>query len=218
MKPSFADTRGDVELFMSHFISDEFWLPVRNRGRFEGTASLYANELKKFGVQIVDPARFRDMVLPHTRQELINQQEALVASTIVEFYGSAYLSDIANFFRTEAGKRMLLVAANEELYLIGFGPAKWGDRIDNWADHLSLQDLTHYSAFLSTPAGDFLVRTGEEATRALLSPLRAHPNHFTPDLSQSFVLEILEADGVVEFSNRFQRQTLIRDIAAGLDQ
>lgn len=216
--PTFADTKEDVELFMSHFISDEFWSPVRNRGRFEVTASLYANELQSHGVRVVDSARFRDMILPHTRQELIDQQEALVADTVLEYYGAAYLSDITDFFRTETGERMLLVAANEDIFVIGFGISGWSDKIDSWADYLSLQDLTHYSAFTSTPAGTFFVNTNQEATRVLLSPLRAHPNHFTPNLNQSFVLEILEADGVVEVSNRFAHQALLREIAAVLDQ
>lgn len=61
------------------------------------------------------------------------------------------------------------------------------------------------------------VNTNREATRVLLSQLRAHPNHFMPNPNQSFVLEILEADGVVEFSNRFVRQTLLREIAAALE-
>lgn len=154
-KPTFADTREDVELFMSHFISDDFWSPVRNRGRFEVTASLYADELQRYGVRVADPARFRDMILRQTRQELIDQQEALVADAVLEFYGAAYLSDIADFFRTKTGERMLSVAANEEMFVVGFGVSEWSDAIDSWAGYLSLHDRTRYSAFTSTPAGNF---------------------------------------------------------------
>lgn len=226
-KPSFADTSEDVELFMSHFISEGFWFGVRNRGRIDA-AYFYATALGQIDVQIADMTRFREMTPAETVQEIFNQQEALVAGIIVEHYGVEYLSDIADFFQTPTGERMLLIAAQEgifvqrsdttEVFIERRFESEWNYNFASWTDYLTFQDFTQYSAFTRTPAGAFFIENTWEIRRISRAEIVASPYFFKPNLNQQFVLEILEAEGVVEFRNRFARQTLVREIKAALGQ
>ena len=219
-KPSFADAREDVEFFMTHFMSDGVWGSIRNIGRFNVAANEYADELQIYDVDVIDTARFRDMIIPHIRQELIDQQEAHVADAILEYFGADDLSDIVYFFRNETGEKMLVVAATEGISMYGHRRRQWSEEMVGWSDYLSLQDLTYYSNFISTSAGAKFIHSRDEllqfAFRAFLrSPARFK---FEPNLNQPFILEILETDGVVEFSNSLGHQTLRREIGGGLDQ
>ncbi|WP_342075070.1 hypothetical protein [Yoonia sp. SS1-5] len=214
--PLYADAGEDIDFFMSHFLDDAFWSPARNSGRLN-VAYEYEEELRAKDIQVVDEARFRDMIPAEAVQEIIDQQETLVAETISEHYGAAHLSDIAEFFHSPTGERMLLIAEEEGTFASGRSVTDWNEGIQSWADNLPLQDFTRYNAFTRTPAGTFFIHNALEIRQISMSRLTASPYFFKPNLNQEFVLQIFKAEGVVEFPNRFVRQTMIREIEATLE-
>lgn len=215
-KPLYADTKEDIDFFMSHFLDEAFWSPARNSGRLN-VANFYEEELRANDIQVVDEARFRDMIPVETVQEVIDQQEALVAETISEYYGVEYLSDIVDFFRSPTGERLLSIAEKEGTFASRQSVTDWNEGIQSWDDTLSLQDFTRFNAFTRTPAGTFFIQRTLEIRQISISKLIASPYFFEPNLNQQFVLQIFETEGIVEFPNRFVRQTMIREIEAVLE-
>ena len=113
---------------------------------------------------------------------------------------------------------MLSAAAEKNLFSQDVYRTDWNEKIEDWSDCLQLRDFTRFSAFTLTPAGRaFTNKTSEipDTWRYELShrPLRYS---FRPNLNQHFIVEILEADGVVAFSSPTDRQNLIREINAAL--
>ena len=211
-----ADTREDARFFTTHLMGKGIWFRIRNDHR-SNTVRFYSEALKTHNARVVDESRFFEMIPARTAQDIFDQHRAFVENITVEQYGPDRLAQIVDFFETPTGGRMLSIAEDEGLFApVHMGNLEYREVLDNWASYLELDDFTRYSAFTSgLPGGSFLT-TRQEIQDITMSTISTAPGFFQPNLN--VLLEIIEADGVIEFPNDFVRTNSIREIERYLAQ
>lgn len=215
-KGTFADTNDDARFFIAHLMGEGIWFRLRNNHSFN-TAHFYREAFKTHNAHVVDERRFRSMLPSRTAQDIFDQHRSFVESIIIEQFGADDLSEVIDFFQSPTGERILLIAEDEGLFVPKYtGRDGYLEVLDDWASYLELDEFTRYSAFISMPPGESFLQTRQEVQDITMATISTAPGFFQPDLN--VLLEIIEADGVVEFPNDFVREDMKREIEAFLAQ
>ncbi|MDO6589002.1 MULTISPECIES: hypothetical protein [Rhodobacterales] len=215
-KASFADTSEDARFFISHLMGDGLWIRIQTDHRLN-TERFYREALDTDNARVVDERRFYALIPKRTAQDIFDEHRTFVENITVEQFGADGLSEIVDFFQTPTGERMLSIAKDEGIFEPKYS-GRYGYRevLDDWGSYLELDDFTRYSAFTSRPPGEAFIVTRQEIQDITMSTISTAPGFFEPSLEP--LLEMIEADGVVEFPADFVRQNMIRDIERFLAQ
>ena len=157
---------------------------------------------------------FLDLMPESATNDAVYRLKNHIAEVIIQSYGSEYLAEISNFFRTQTGERMLIIARQNELFKRLHRQSPHGGPVERWKTYLSLGDLSHYRAFTNTPAGKFFVQQTWAVRRKLHYEIHEISRWPNAPLDQSYFVEILEADGILKFPNRTMRTSLIQELSA----
>lgn len=209
---AWADPKDDASLFLSHFIDQTTWKQVHALSN-ENYVRRYRLSLQQEGVAIVDPERFLAMLPDLAADEAVEQIKSHLRDMVVEFYGAENLSEIMNFFRTPAGKRMLEVARDEKLFRYLHRQSPRGGPIDRWGDYLSLQERAHFSVFSKTPAGELFVAETWRLRNKVFYEIAEISRWPDAPLNRPYIVDIMKTDGVLQFPNRTLRQSLISELS-----
>ena len=206
-----ANSKNDAALFMSNFIDQRYWDDVHRRSELR-KPRIYRRALLERNVTIADAERFQDMIPESAAAETVQRLKSHVAMFIIESYEPDHLSQIADFFRRPVGKKMLLIAKENNLFKKLHSQTRFRGPIDQWRDYLSLQERAHFGAFASTPAGQAFVNQTWAVRRALHYEITEMARWPDPPLNRPYIVEILKVDGILRFPNPVTRQTLIREL------
>jgi hypothetical protein len=210
-----ASPEDDADLFMSHFIDQKNW-DMKNPLIYRKNVRRYSEPLRKRGVTIIDQSRFEQLIPEHATEDVLQQRKSHVAEIIIESYGAENLAQIADFFRTPFGQKMLLIAKEEKLFdrqlRSSLKRGKNGP-INRWRSYLSPLELAHFSTFANTPSGQVFVKQTWKVRRSVHNEFW-NPSHWpAPPLDRPYIVEIMKTDGVLKFPNRIVRQSLISELS-----
>lgn len=211
--PSLADPEDDVALYIEHFIDQSYWDSAHRRGKGV-SALLYRKSLSERGVAIVDRKAFINMIPDVAADEAVERLKWHAGQFIIESYGQRYLYEIAVFFRTPTGQKMLAIAKDQNLFKVLHRQSPKGGPIERWRDHLSPLDRARFNAFANSEAGQFFVTQTWAVRRSLHYLIGESSRWPEPPLNRPYIVDILKADGILKFPNRIIRQTLISELGA----
>lgn len=180
----------------------------------------YARALDDLGGSVADPGRFAAMLPDAVVADYPLLFRHRLSERLAEVLTADELSGVAAFMQTETGALLFAVGmqphpvpgAGHMVSDIGMFP---GANVDLSA-FLTTEEMAEYAAFLNSEAGRALRR---ERVGVSLSGLGAyfftimHAQRAEPRLSEPYVIEILETDGIVTFPNRIARRDVIRSLA-----
>ncbi|MEP1537242.1 MAG: hypothetical protein ABJQ34_00685 [Paracoccaceae bacterium] len=210
-----ADPKDDADFFMSYFIDQREW--DRSYRIIEWNSPiLYRDALLEKNVIVLDRGRFRDLMPDTATEDTLQLLKSHVTDFVVESYGTDTLAKIAEFFRTPTGKKMLIVAKNEVIFEQRTILGRNKHPMREWGNHLSVLEFAQYNSFTNTPAGRVFFERTVAIRRAVGYEMTEVSKWPTPSINKSYIVEIIKADGVLKFSNRTARQSLIRELSASI--
>ncbi|MEP3847490.1 MAG: hypothetical protein ABJM43_19260 [Paracoccaceae bacterium] len=223
-----ADEKEDAAFYVTHFLpsflagTDAFPRPTG----FFPWDRYYKDLFASRHIQILDRKRFNSMFPQSAIDDAFQQLRGYTSEAVVEFYGPENLAQIADFFQSPTGQlifeRIRLGREKTEELLrnpnssSGTVRRLWtnpgtGTRLEHL---LKFSELSRYNAFANTPAGQIFVEQENVLRMTLRRDKRRLSLWYTPPLDQPFMIDIIEADGVLRFPNRIARAALIKEIKA----
>ena len=175
--------------------------------------------ISDLGGMLVDPSALAAMLPDQIVDSAIAEiEEGLIATYLTKF-SATEIADIATFYRTSAGQMILALAhASQEFTTDADGPHITGpteiliQSPDLIVSVLSAEELAGYEAFVASPTGQALKDQEMSVNFAQAFVIfGAYMQAATSDLGDemSYLLPIIEADGIVVFPNRIIRQKAI---------
>lgn len=208
-----ADSEDDTELFMSNFIPQKYW-DIAYRTGLRNKAWLYVNPLLERNIVIKDEERFQEMIPEIATDEAVQRLKLQIANIIIDRYGPDHLAEIADFFRTPFGEEMLSIAKDNNLFVKLHSQSPRGGPIERWRPYLSPQERAQFSVFTNTPAGQAFVTQTWAVRRSLHYQFLERSLWPAPPLNSPFIVEAIQADGILKFPNIIARQSLLRELEA----
>ncbi|MEP3635985.1 MAG: hypothetical protein ABJN14_01825 [Paracoccaceae bacterium] len=209
-----ADEKEDAAFFMTHFFEPDFWETERRKFLNWGGSAYYHDLLWARNIQILDRTRFNSMFPQSAADDAAQQFERHASDAIIAFYGPENLAQLVDFFQTPTGYKMLEKAKADNLFRRTNLVSPLRGPVAKMKDYLKFSEHTRYSSFASTPAGQFYVQQTYVLRRTLSYDRELRFRWYMPPLDQPFLIDIVEADGVLKFPNRIARDALIREIKA----
>lgn len=207
-----ANEKDDAVYYMSHFIEQKEWDSIHRRLQRRGDF-FYRRELQLRGITILDYERFRDMMPSAAADEAIEQLKSHIADFVVQSYGEETLAQIADFFRTPTGKRMLAIARENRLFEELARQTPRGGPVEKWKTYLSLEDRTRYSAFTNTEAGQVFVQQTWAVRRAIHHEIYSETHWAELPIDRPYLADIVATGGILKFPNRVARQSFLSELS-----
>jgi hypothetical protein len=210
-----AGPQEDANFFLDHFVGKRH-LTIHLPSFKKHSPVYYRSAFRDKGVIILDPKRFQEGLPPEAAIDAAAALRSDLSSLIIENYGAENLAAITAFFRTPLGERMLVIAKNEQLFHLTARQTKDKGPIHRWPHYLSRLDRARYQTFADTSAGRFFITqswTTARSINARLSRLSQFPNL---PLNRSYIIDLINTDGIFQFPNRIARANLIRELSAKL--
>ncbi|MCF6273072.1 MAG: hypothetical protein L3J37_07755 [Rhodobacteraceae bacterium] len=210
---AFADSEDNTEFFMLNFIPQKYWDIAYRTGQ-RNKAWLYINPLLERNIVIKDEERFLEMIPEIATDEAVQRLKLQIENIIIDRYGSDHLAEIAGFFRTPFGEEMLSIAKDHNLFVELQSQSPQGGPIERWRSYLSPQERAQFSVFTNTPAGKAFVTQTWSIRRSLHYQFWDRYLWPAPPLNSPYIIEIIQADGILKFPNIITRQSLLRELGA----
>ena len=208
-----ADEKEDAAFFMTHFFEPEFW-DVGRRSFLKNTYWYYNDLLSSRSIEVVDRDRFNSMFPQSAADDTDEQYRQHASDAIIEFYGPENLGQLVDFFQTPTGQKMLRKAKADNLFRRARYQTSKNGPIEKMKAYVAFSELSRYSEFASSPAGQFFVRETYFLRRELFHDKQKYSRWYTPPLDRPYIVDILKADGVLKFPNPTLRDAMIREIKA----
>lgn len=207
-----ANQSDDADFFVANFIDEANWIGTY-RSMKSSSPRFYRSALLERNVTIVDKERFKELMPDDATEEAVQLMKSHASAFVSEEYGAENLAEIAAFFRTTTGKKMLKVARDEKLFDRQFYRRSIGGPMQQWRRHLSTLEIARYSAFTNSPAGQVFIRDTFTIRKSLFYQLNNKSLWPKPPLNRPYIVNILKTDNVLHFPNRVARQSLIRELS-----
>ena len=207
-----ANPNDDAAFFMTYFVSQANWDRM-HRMMKQRSPRFYRDAFIERNVSIVDEDRFRDLMPDQAAEDAVKLIKSNAVDFIADHYGADNLSEIASFFRSPTGEKMLKVARDKGLFNTLFYRSVTDLPVQHWRSHLSPLELSRYNAFANSEAGRIFVKKTFVIRKALFYQFNDMSKWPTPPLNRPYVVDILKAEGVLRFPNRVVRQSLIRELS-----
>ncbi len=218
---AFADPEDDAEWYMSHFLTESYW-DTAYRNCLRHRARLYYEPLEERNISILDKERF-DMLIPESAaDEAFLRLRGQLANTIIEGYGPEHLNEIVNFFKTPLGDEMLAIAKGRDLFADKLIQSALDGPVRPWLNLLSTQQRLQFNSFGITPAGQAFISQTWAVRRILFYQKYYHHDHqkraylrwAAPPLDRPYIIEMIQAGGILRFPNPIARQSLLNELSA----
>ncbi|MEP1537363.1 MAG: hypothetical protein ABJQ34_15430 [Paracoccaceae bacterium] len=210
-----ANQNGDANFFITYFVDDTIWDRAYRAMKLRSPL-FYRNALLERDVTIADRERFIELMPEDATKEAVQLIKSRAVELISEQYGAENLAEIAEFFRTTTGKKMLNIARDEKLFKgleSLYSPGAIYHPMKQWSKHLSILEIARFNAFTNSPAGQVFIRDTVAIKKSVFIQIRSPTRWPKPPLNRPYIVNIMTTDNVLKFPNRIARQSLIRELS-----
>ncbi|MEX0366323.1 MAG: hypothetical protein AB3N22_09670 [Ruegeria sp.] len=223
----FASPRDDAAYLASQFLHEESIRQMRARAA-EVYVGRLAILLREYNIKVKDFDRFEDLIPDAITEVAIKGFLETGTQRYIETFTAQQLKEIADFHRSNAWQKLYRVsyeqmlregsrAENRTIIVPGFH----GYEESKIRELLSFQDFLQFRAFFDSEVGKVFAEKVESLFLHLgvgVLSASVHVRRFEPTLNAEFVIEALEAKGVVEIPNPVVRKNLVAQIRKELPQ
>lgn len=214
MQGAYASRLDDAEYIAAQQISDAFVLTLRAAAATRFAARL-ERPLAKLGGRVVDPERLAAMLPESVSDPAVGHLHKALAVGYRRAVPDEHLTAIAAFLRSDTGTMLHAVVVERQQAVAARADGITIPRIlpEGCLEDLGVlteQETEICRTFMASPAAEALRSpvAGIELVFLLQASL-AQVDRIPIQLNASYMIRILEADGVVTFPNRVARRNVI---------
>ena len=210
-----AGPKEDAKLLLDIFVNEGVWNNVQETFP-KRSAKNYRSAFLEKNITIQDPERFQNALSEDAAIDGVKIVQSRFITFIQESYGTERLVEIAAFFRTSTGQKMVEIAKEERLFRKLHAQTNHRGPIQKWPSYLSQLDRARYQTFANTSAGTYFVKESWAVRAKFFYDLRNYSHWPKMPLNRQYIIDILLLDDIFKFPNRTTRTALIRELRANL--